>query len=95
MGTLFVVATLFLLSPAQFPWYAVWLLPLLALCPVPALLLLTPLLALYPLRFYFLAQGELAVFDQGLVWLIWLPVWAALAWQFRPRAPAPTRQAPA
>ena len=92
---LFVVAALFLLSPAQFPWYAVWLLPLLALRPVPALLLLTPLLALYPLRFYFLAQDNLAAFDQGLVWLIWLPVWAALAWQFRPRAPASTRQAPA
>ena len=26
-----VVAALFLLSPAQYPWYYVWLLPLLAL----------------------------------------------------------------
>lgn len=90
---LFVVAALFLLSPAQFPWYAVWLLPLLALRPVPALLLLTPLLALYPLRFYFLAQGDLTRFDHGLVWLIWLPVWAALAWQFRPRSLGRKRQA--
>ena len=39
-----IVAALFLLSPTQFPWYYLWLLPLLALRPIWPLLLYTALL---------------------------------------------------
>jgi hypothetical protein len=47
---LIAVAAMFLLSPTQFPWYFAWLLPLLALRPVPALMLYTALLPLYYLQ---------------------------------------------
>jgi hypothetical protein len=75
---MWVTATLFLLMPAQFPWYFVWLVPLLALAPRLSLLLLTPLLSLYYLRFYFAARGSTEVFEMGVVWIEYIPVWALL-----------------
>lgn len=75
---LLVIAGVFLLSPTQFPWYSVWLVPLLAIRPRWSLLLLTPLLSLYYLRFYFEARGNVLVFDRGLVWLEYLPIWCLL-----------------
>ncbi|MGD9866814.1 MAG: glycosyltransferase 87 family protein [Hyphomicrobiales bacterium] len=77
--TLLLAAAMFLLSPAQFPWYYLWLLPLLAIRPVRGLLLLTATLPLYYLAFHFLARGEGEIFQGQVVWLIWLPVWALLA----------------
>ena len=77
-----VVAALFLLSPAQYPWYYVWLLPLLALTPRLSLLSLTALLPLYYLRFYFEARGEPGRFDHGVVWIEHLPVLALLVWEW-------------
>lgn len=78
---LLAVAGLFLLSPTQFPWYGLWLLPLLVLSPRPSLLLLMVLLSLYHLRYYFNARDSVAVFDNGLVWLEYVPVWALLLWE--------------
>lgn len=75
---LVIVAALFLLSPTQYPWYFIWLIPLLAVRPRRSLLLLTLLLPLYYLRFYFSARDNLKAFDQGIVWLEYLPVWALL-----------------
>ncbi len=46
---LWVVAGLFLLSPTQFPWYFLWLVPLLVLQPSLPLLLYSALLPLYHL----------------------------------------------
>lgn len=80
---LLVVAALFLLSPTQFPWYYLWLLPLLALRPLAPLLWLSALLPLYYLRFWCSARGLSDLYDYGLVWLIYLPVWAGLLWQWR------------
>lgn len=80
---LIVVAALFLLSPAQFPWYYLWVLPLLCLFPVPGLLALTATLPLYYTAFYFLPRGTYETFSQGIVWLIWLPVWGLLLWGAR------------
>lgn len=68
---LIAVAALFLLSPTQFPWYYIWLMPMLAIRPVAALWLYTPLLALYYL------QGDWA----GVVWIEHLPVLALLAYE--------------
>jgi alpha-1,6-mannosyltransferase len=87
-----VAAALFLLSPAQFPWYAAWMIPFLAFRPSLALLALTALLPVYYASFHFLARDQYDVFRHGLVWLIWLPVWAALgfeAWRARGRAETP------
>jgi hypothetical protein len=75
---LLAVAGLFLLSPAQFPWYTLWMLPLLALRPRGSLLLLIGLMPLYYLNFYFYARGQNAVFNQGIVWLEYVPVWILL-----------------
>jgi hypothetical protein len=46
-----VVAALFLLSPTQYPWYTIWLTPLLCLYPQRGLVLLTVLMPIYYLRF--------------------------------------------
>ena len=72
------VAALVLLSPAQFPWYAVWLAPFLAFRPWTGFLILTATAPLYYLSFYCIAAGEPAVFTRYVVWIIWVPVWAAL-----------------
>lgn len=78
---LLAVAGLFLLSPTQFPWYSLWLLPLLALRPRLSLLLLMVLLSLYHLRYYFDARDSVAVFDRWIVWVEYVPVWALLVWE--------------
>ena len=48
----------------------------------------TVLLPLYYLRFPLEAAGRPEIFDYGVVWLEWLPVWALLAfgWLRRGRA---------
>jgi alpha-1,6-mannosyltransferase len=70
----FIVAALFLLSPAQFPWYTIWFIPLLCFCANPAMLLLTALMPIYYLKFYFLFQGRPEFFEQTIVWFEYLPV---------------------
>lgn len=80
---LLATAALFLLSPTQFPWYYLWLLPFLALQPLPPLLWLGVLLPIYYLRFMCVAQGQSALYDHWLVWLIYLPVWTGLFWHWR------------
>jgi hypothetical protein len=75
---LLLLAALFLLSPTQFPWYYVMIIPFITLRPRWSLLLLTALLPLYYLRYYFLARGQAAWFDYGLVWLEYVPVWLLL-----------------
>jgi hypothetical protein len=76
---LVLTAVVFLLSPTQFPWYYTWLLPFLVVAPSPALLLLTALLPLYYLRFYLDFRDQTRLFDHGIVWLEYLPVWLLLA----------------
>ena len=79
---LLAVAALFLLSPTQFPWYYIWMLPLLAIRPRASLLSLTVLLPLYYLRFYFGARDGVGIFDNGIVWIEYAPVWLLLIWEF-------------
>ena len=74
-------AAVFMLSPTQFPWYYTWLVPFLTLRPSLALMLFTPLLCLYYTRFYFEARALLEVFDFGVVWAQYVPVWLLLGWQ--------------
>jgi hypothetical protein len=78
---LLATAALFLLSPAQFPWYFLWVLPFLVLRPRFSLLLFTALLPLYYLRFHLKARGAAAWFDHGVVWIEFVPVWILLAWE--------------
>jgi len=79
---LLTVAAVFVLSPTQFPWYYVWLVPFLVFRPRPSLLLLTALLPLYYLRFYLKAVGAVDTFDYGVVWLEYVPVWCLLVMEW-------------
>jgi alpha-1,6-mannosyltransferase len=73
------VGALVLLSPAQFPWYAAWFAPFLAFRPWAGFLILTATAPLYYMSFYLSAAGEPELFRRAVVWLIWVPVWIALA----------------
>ena len=75
------IAALYLFSPTQFPWYSLWILPFLAIQPQRSLLLLTALLPLYYLRYFFAARGLVEVHDMGIVWLEFVPVWCLLIWE--------------
>jgi alpha-1,6-mannosyltransferase len=75
---LIIIAALFILSPTQFPWYYVWILPFLALSPRYSLLFLTPLLSLYYVRFYYSARDQASLFDHYIVWIEYIPPWCLL-----------------
>ena len=79
---LLVIAALFMLSPTQFPWYYLWMLPFLAITPRSSLILLTALLPLYYMRFFLAAKGVVAIHDNGIVWLEFVPVWCLLIWEW-------------
>ena len=79
---LLIVSALFLLSPTQFPWYYLWVIPFMTISPRVSLLVLNVLLPLYYLRFYFLAHGQTGTFDHLIVWLEYVPVWVLIAWEW-------------
>lgn len=78
---LIVAATVFYLSPAQFPWYALWFLPLAAAVQCWPLLLASVTLPVYYLFFPMAAMGERALFQNGVAILHAAPVWAWLLWR--------------
>lgn len=65
-GALIVAAATFYLSPAQYPWYAVWFLPFAVALGCRALLLPAVLLPLYYAFFPLHALGLGAVFNHGI-----------------------------
>jgi hypothetical protein len=83
-GQQFLMATtlLFMLSPTQFPWYYIWLLPFLAIHPHPALILYAALLPLYYLRPLMEFYGRPHIFDNGIVWIQHGPVLIWLMWDW-------------
>ena len=82
-AALAIVATLFLVSPTQFPWYFAWFLPFLTLQPRWSLLLLTLMLPIYYLKFYYEAMNNANFFHYKLVWLEYAPIWALLLFEER------------
>jgi alpha-1,6-mannosyltransferase len=76
---LVVAALLFYLSPAQFPWYAAWFIPLAAAAGNRPLLLASATLPVYYLFFPLAAVGGREIHGYGLAALHVLPVLAALA----------------
>jgi len=81
--SLLIIAFVFLISPTQFPWYYTWLIPFLAIKPRFSLLLLTALLPMYYLRYYFEPRGEIEIFTDLIVWVEFVPVWILLIWEWR------------
>jgi len=73
-NSLLVVASLFLLSPTQFPWYYLWVMPFLVMRCRLSLLLLSVLLSVYYVRFFFVAYGNVDLFDNYVVWVEYAPV---------------------
>ncbi len=78
---LVVVAVLVVCAPAVYPWYTLWLLPLLVLRPEPGLLLLSATIPVYYTYFHFAARETTEIFHAYVMWLIWLPVFALLGWR--------------
>lgn len=74
-----VTAALFLLSPSQFPWYAIWMLPFTVFRPRAGLTAVTVLIPVYYVSFHYVAIDDYDVFRDRIVWLIWIPVWSLLA----------------
>lgn len=81
--SLIILAATFLLIPTQFPWYYTWMLPFLAIGPRPSLLVLTALLPLYYLRYYFEPRGMISYFNYLVVWIEFVPVWILLLLEWR------------
>jgi hypothetical protein len=77
--SLLVVAALFLLSPTQFPWYFVWVLPFVAIRPTWSMLLLAVLLPVYYLRFYFDDLTAVPGLPGGFGWLESLLHWTDIS----------------
>ncbi|GAB4363990.1 MAG: hypothetical protein Kow0042_02240 [Calditrichia bacterium] len=75
---LYIVAALFLISPTQFPWYFIWVMPFLVFRPGFPLFLLVGLLPLYYLLYYFNTRGQPEIFHDAIVWIEYLPVWILL-----------------
>ena len=80
-----VVAAIFMLSPTQFPWYYLWIVPFLALSPRPSMLVLTLMLPMYYLKFYFTAQDNVLFFHNRVVWIEYAPVLAIALWEWYTR----------
>ncbi len=74
------MAGVFLLSPVQNPWYLLWVLPFICLFPQPSWILLTGLMGLYYLDFYFDYQ-ETQHLSAWIPWCEYLPFYALLAWE--------------
>ncbi len=76
------MALVFLLSPIQNPWYLCWVVPFLCLFPNRSWILLTGLVGLYYLDFYFDYQ-EIQSWSQWIPWVEYLPFYILLVWDFR------------
>ena len=70
---LIAVVALIVFAPAVYPWYTLWLLPLVVLRPEPGLIAITATIPLFYLYFHFAARDQLDVFKNVVVWMIWLP----------------------
>ena len=80
-----IMALVFLLSPVQNPWYLCWLVPFLCIFPWRAGILLTGLVGLYYLDFYFDYQ-DINQYSAWIPWIEFTPFYLALGWEIRGKA---------
>lgn len=78
-GSFVILGLLFLLSPVGDPWYFVWITPFLCVFPSPAWILLSGLLGLYYLSFYFMYHKMAETF-RWVLWLEYMPFYGMLLW---------------
>lgn len=83
---LIITAAVIFLSPAIYPWYTLWMAPLLAVLPQLGLLLLYATIPLYYTYFYFAAREMTHLYQSGVVWIVWLPVWLACVYSWCTRS---------
>lgn len=84
---LLATAALFFLSPTQYPWYFLWLLPFLVFLPVWPLLAMSVTLPLYFLRYYYADIQQTDFFENVIVPLEFAPIFVLLLyWLWRQRA---------
>lgn len=79
---LIAAAAMLLLSPVQLPWYFMWIAPFLCVFPYRGLLLITLMFPLYYAFFELTATGVEETWLLALVWIMWLPVWLVLAFDW-------------
>lgn len=77
-----VMGVTFMLLPAQFPWYYLWVLPFLVVAPRASLLALTVMLPLYYLKFYYAALDNADFFHTRIVWIEYAPTLLLAAVEF-------------
>jgi len=75
-----IMALVFLLSPVQNPWYLCWVVPFLCIFPWRAGILLTGLVGLYYLDFYFDYQ-DLNHYAPWIPWFEYVPFYLFLGWE--------------
>ena len=73
------MALVFLLSPIQNPWYLCWVVPFLCFFPSRSWILLTGLVGLYYIDFYFDYQ-EIQSWTKWTPWFEYLPFYLLLIW---------------
>ncbi len=74
-----VILALVLLSPAQFPWYVIWVIPFAAFQCRATVVAMTALVPLYYASFHYIARGNYVFYADVVVWFVWLPVWLVAA----------------
>ena len=81
-GLFWLMALVFLLSPVQNPWYLCWVVPFLCVFPERSWIVLTGLVGLYYLDFYFDYQ-DIPSFSRFTPWVEYLPFYYLLIQEFR------------
>jgi hypothetical protein len=79
------IALVFLLSPVQNPWYLCWVVPFLCIFPWRAGILLTGLVSLYYLEFYFDYQ-DINHYAPWIPWFEYIPFYLALGWEIKSKS---------
>ncbi len=77
-----IMALVFLLSPVQNPWYLCWVVPFLCIFPWRTGILLTGLVGLYYLDFYFDYQ-DINHLAPWIPWFEYVPFYLFLGWEFQ------------
>lgn len=73
-----IVAALLIVSPAQFPWYYLWVAAFIPFRPWFGMRLMAATLPLYYAGHYLIAHDQAALVRDVVVWIIWVPVWLSL-----------------